>query len=179
MFQKFQVKEVVFIAILSSVLLLATAVTVVAVMFSNVFALRQLLAAIPFAFFSVIALRKVPKLGTLTLIGLITGIALLFILPVLFFNQVIAALLAELLVLIFFRGYQSKAAILLAGGLYVPLTLPTTVLYNYWVQNQSIRDQIGSLPVGITVTIAVVVVSFVCALLGMRVSNELEKAGKL
>ena len=67
MFQKFQVKELVFLAILSAVLLLTTAITVAAVMYTNIFALRQLLAAVPFAFFSAIALRKVPKAGALSL----------------------------------------------------------------------------------------------------------------
>ncbi|MFA6691056.1 MAG: MptD family putative ECF transporter S component, partial [Saccharofermentanales bacterium] len=134
MFQKFQVKELVFLAILSAVLLLTTAITVAAVMYTNIFALRQLLAAVPFAFFSAIALRKVPKAGALSLIGILTGIVLLFILPVLFFNQVIGAVLAELIALLFFRSYSTKKAAYLAAALYVPLTLPVTVGFNYIVE---------------------------------------------
>ena len=179
MFQKFQVKELVFLAILSAVLLLTTAITVAAVMYTNIFALRQLLAAVPFAFFSAIALRKVPKAGALSLIGILTGIVLLFILPVLFYNQVIGAVLAELIALLFFRSYSTKKAAYLAAALYVPLTLPVTVGFNYIVEGQTFLEQAGSSQIGIGVTVATVVLSFVMAALGMRVANELEKAGKL
>lgn len=179
MFKAFTVKDIVFLAILSAVLLLVSGLIMPIVMFTNIYALRQLLSAPIFALFCSVALTKVPKLGALSIVGCITGGVLLFMSPIMFFNQVIGAVLMELLVLLFFRGYAAKGAILFAAGIYVTSTLPITLAANAVMNGKSIAEQVGNLPLTVLICAGSVVLGLAGALLGRRVADELRKAGKL
>lgn len=179
MFKAFTVKDIVFLAILSAVLLLASGLIMPIVMFTNIYALRQLFSAPIFALFCSVALTKVPKLGALSIIGCITGGVLLFMSPIMFFNQVIGAVIMELLVFVFFRGYTSKGAILFASGIYVTTTLPITLAANAIMNGKSLGEQMGSLPLSILICGGCIVLGLAGALLGQKIADELRKAGKL
>lgn len=179
MLKKFTVKDIVFLAILSAVLLLVSGLIMPIVMFTNIYALRQLLSAPVFALFCSVALTKVPKLGALTIVGCITGGVLLFMSPVMFFNQVIGAVIAEVLVLVFFRGYDKKAAIVFASGIYVPTTLPITLLVNALMNGKTIAEQVDNVPLTVLICVGTVILGFVGAFLGQKIAGELRKAGKL
>lgn len=179
MFKKFNVKDVVFLAILSAVLLLVSGMIMPIVMFTNIYALRQLLSAPVFALFCCVALTKVPKLGALTIIGCITGGVLLFMSPVMFFNQVVGAVIMELLAFLFFKGYTSKKAILFASGIYVTVTLPITLAANAVMKGISIGEQMGNLPLTLLICVGCIALGLVGALLGQKIADELRKAGKL
>lgn len=179
MFKKFTVKDIVFLAILSAVLLLVSGLTMPIVMFTNIYALRQLFSAPIFALFSAVALNKVPKIGALTIVGCITGGVLLFMSPVMFFNQLVGAIIVELLVMLFFKGYSSKKAVLFAAGIYVPLTLPITLAANALMNGQTIAQQLGNIPLTLVICIGTVVLGFAGAFLGNKIAAELRKAGKL
>lgn len=179
MFKKFTVKDIVFLAILSAVLLLLSAMIMPLVMFTNIYALRQLLSAPIFALFCSVAITKVPKVGSLSIIGVITAGVLLFLSPVMFFNQLFAAVLTEALLLLFFHGYRSKQAIVFASAAYVPLTLPITLMVNALMNGQSFVDQVGNVPLTLVITIGTLVLALAGALLGQKMAGELKKAGKL
>lgn len=179
MFTKFSLKDISFIAVFSAVLLIVSGLIMPIVMFTQIFALRQLVAAPIFALFCTVALKKVPKLGTMTLIGLFTGGVLAFMSIAMLLNNLLAAVIVELLVIIFFRNYDKKASRIFAAAMYMPLSLPINLLANWALKNQSIASQLANWQSVILVSLATVALGFVGAYIGNRIAIELRKAGKI
>lgn len=171
--------DVVFLAILSGVLLLVSSIVMPVVMFTSIFGLRQLLAAPFFAFFIVIALRRVPKPGALVIIGFLTGGVLLFMSSIMFFNNIIGAFFAELFALLIFKSYDNKTAIKTASVLFMPLTLPVTVLATMIIKGLSLSQILNSPVEIIIIPIGTLILSYVGAFFGMRFADELKRAGKI
>ena len=119
-FKKFQVKDFVFLAILSAAMTLCGGITMPLVMHTTLFGLRNMAAAPIYALFCAIGLMKVRKPGALTIIGLFSGAPLVFFSPVMFFNNFVAAIIAELLMLLFFRGYNKKGSVLFTAAACAP-----------------------------------------------------------
>lgn len=173
------IKEVIFLAILSAVLLLLSALIMPLVMFTQIMVLRQLLAAPIFALFVAVALRRVPKLGALSLVGFLTGAVLLFMSLIMFINNVLAALLVELLVLLIFRGYARRGAIVFAATLYMPLTIPISLLSTMLLRGQSWSELMDSTLETVVLPLGTLALALLGALLGMKIADEMQKAGKL
>ncbi len=177
--KKFTSKDIVFLAILSVALLLISSLIMPVVMFTQITALRQLFAAPIFAIFSVIAIRKVPKIGTLTIVGIFSGAVLAFMSIIMLINNVIGALIVELLVLIFFRNYEKKSAVIFAAALYTPITLPLSLASQVVMKGENLNDLLGSPLQMYGLPIAVIVLSIIGAFLGVKIANELQRTGKL
>ena len=77
-FKKFQVKDFVFLAVLSAAMTLCGGITMPLVMHTTVFGLRNMAAAPIYSIFVAIGLMKVRKPGALTIIGLFSGAPLIF-----------------------------------------------------------------------------------------------------
>ncbi|MDO5100210.1 MAG: MptD family putative ECF transporter S component [Eubacteriales bacterium] len=178
MWKRFELKDIVFIAIFSAALLMISGLIMPLVMFTQLFALRQFFSAPFFALFGVIALVKVKKPGTLLLMGVFTGMVLLFMSPIMFYNNVIGAALAELIGLLA-GGYLKKRAVILAAGLYIALTLPITLVVTAWLKGISFADQWGTSPLVPLLCVGTVVLGLIGAGLGWKLATELQKAGKL
>lgn len=177
--QKFNMRDIVFLAILSAVLLLASSLVMPIVMFTQIFALRQLFAAPIFAIFVMIALKKVPKMGALSFIGLLTGGVLLFMSPIMFLNNFGGALVTELIVFLIFKTYESDKAKMTAAALYMPVTLPFTLLGNSLVKGLSLAEQLSSFLEIVIIPVASIALGIAGAIIGLKIANEMKKAGKL
>lgn len=177
--KKFTSKDIVFLAILSVVLLLLSSLIMPVIMFTQITALRQLFAAPIFALFSVIAIVKVPKIGTLSIIGLLTGAVLAFMSVIMFINNFLGAILVELLVLILFKNYEKTSAILFASIIYVPVTLPLSLLSQVIMKGHSIDSLLGSKLQMFGLPLAVFLLSVISALIGLKIAKELKRTGKL
>lgn len=178
-FQKFQVKDFVFLAVLSAAMTLCGGITMPLVMHTTLFGLRNMVAAPIYSIFVAIGLMKVRKPGALTVIGLFSGAPLVFFSTVMFFNNFISAIVAELLMLLIFRGYKKKSAVLVTTGIYMPLSLPVSVLFSIWLGGQSYSQLLANPTVSVLTSIGTVALSFVGAAVGMKIAAELQKAGKL
>ena len=110
-FKKFQVKDFVFLAVLSAAMTLCGGITMPLVMHTTVFGLRNMAAAPIYSIFVAIGLMKVRKPGALTIIGLFSGAPLIFFSTVMFFNNFVSAIIAELIMLLIFKGYQKKVSV--------------------------------------------------------------------
>ncbi len=177
--KKFTSSDIVFLAILSVVLLLVSSLIMPIVMFTHITALRQLFAAPIFAIFAVIAIKKVPKIGTLSIIGLLTGGVLLFMSPIMFINNFFGAVIVELLILITFKNYESDKAILTAAALYIPVTLPLSLFAQVVMKGMNINDLLGSTFQTIVLPISVIILSIAGAFIGLKIAKELKRTGKL
>lgn len=178
-FKKFKVKDFVFLAVLSAAMTLCGGITMPLVMHTTVFGLRNMAAAPIYSIFVAIGLMKVRKPGALTIIGLFSGAPLIFFSTVMFFNNFVSAIIAELIMLLIFRGYQKKVSVFVTTGIYMPFSLPISVLFSLWLNGQS-YDQLTANPkISVLTSIGTIALAFLGAAIGMKIAAELQKAGKL
>ena len=178
-FKKFQVKDFVFLAVLSAAMTLCGGITMPLVMHTTVFGLRNMAAAPIYSIFVAIGLMKVRKPGALTIIGLFSGAPLIFFSTVMFFNNFVSAIIAELIMLLIFKGYQKKVSVFVTTGIYMPFSLPISVLFSLWLNGQS-YDQLTANPkISVLTSIGTIALAFLGAAIGIKIAAELQKAGKL
>ena len=178
-FKKFQVKDFVFLAVLSAAMTLCGGITMPLVMHTTVFGLRNMAAAPIYSIFVAIGLMKVRKPGALTIIGLFSGAPLIFFSTVMFFNNFVSAIIAELIMLLIFRGYQKKVSVFVTTGIYMPLSLPISVLFSLWLNGQSYAQLTANPKISVLTSIGTIILAFLGAAIGMKIAAELQKAGKL
>ena len=133
--QKFQIKDVVFLAIMSAVALATCAVMPLVISLQPlIFGISQLVTALQIGVFFAIGLYKVRKPGSLLIMALMMGLIQLMMSPPMFLSSVLNGVLIELIVLLLFRGYEKDAAVFVAAMLHTPLSLPFNYLYNLLVK---------------------------------------------
>lgn len=184
-FRKYKIKDIVFLAIITACTLVTGAVMPLLV---NVplFGIIQLGLGLQFSVFPVIGMMKVRKPGALLLQSVFISVFLIFMFPPMAMIM-LCALVAEAAVLIFFRGYRNDWACVVAGTLYMPLTLPLLYLYYHaFYQVTGSEKAAVSMFLGGTdpwvivgISCAVVALCFVGSVIGMLISRELKKAGVL
>lgn len=178
-FKKFQVKDFVFLAVLSAAMTLCGGITMPLVMHTTVFGLRNMAAAPIYSIFVAIGLMKVRKPGALTIIGLFSGAPLIFFSTVMFFNNFVSAIIAELIMLLIFKGYQKKVSVFITTGIYMPFSLPISVLFSLWLNGQSYAQLTVNPKISALTSIGTITLAFLGAAIGMKIAAELQKAGKL
>lgn len=178
-FKKFQVKDFVFLAVLSAAMTLCGGITMPLVMHTTVFGLRNMAAAPIYSIFVAIGLMKVRKPGALTIIGLFSGAPLIFFSTVMFFNNFVSAIIAELIMILIFRGYQKKVSVFVTTGIYMPFSLPISVLFSFWLNGQSYAQLTANPKISVLTSIGTIILAFLGAAIGMKIAAELQKAGKL
>lgn len=178
-FKKFQVKDFVFLAVLSAAMTLCGGITMPLVMHTTVFGLRNMAAAPIYSIFVAIGLMKVRKPGALTIIGLFSGAPLIFFSTVMFFNNFVSAIIAELIMLLIFRGYQKKVSVFITTGIYMPFSLPISVLFSLWLNGQSYAQLTANPKISVLTSIGTIALAFLGAAIGVKIAAELQKAGKL
>lgn len=184
-FKKYRIKDIVFLAIITACTLVTGAVMPLLV---NVplFGIVQLGLGLQFSVFPVIGLMKVRKPGALFLQSVFISAFLIFMFPPMALLTV-CALIAEGVAILPFRGYQNDWACVVAGTLYMPLTLPLMWLYynTFYTVTGSEKAATslflgGANPVvAVGISVAAVALSFVGSVVGMLIARELKKAGVL
>ena len=177
LFQPFKVKEIVFLAIISAVTLVTCAVMpLVASLQTVVFGIAQVVTGLQISIFFAIGLSKVRKPGALFFMAILPGVIQLLMAPPMFFSNVVNGLLLEALVLLIFRGYRRDAAVFFAVALYNPLSLPFNYLYNLAIGKEVAQNAPWA---AVGMTAAVVAISVIGTLIGMKIAKELKKSGAL
>lgn len=183
--RKYKIKDIVFLAIITACTLVTGAVMPLLV---NVplFGIVQLGLGLQFSIFPVIGLMKVRKPGALFLQSVFISAFLIFMFPPMALLTV-CALIAEGVALLPFRGYQNDWACVVAGTLYMPLTLPLMWLYynTFYTVTGSEKAATslflgGANPVvAVGISVAAVALCFAGSVVGMLIARELKKAGVL
>ncbi len=177
--EAFTIKDIVFLAVITAVTLLASGPVAPIVMTVTKLGAQACAMALPFGLLTSIGLRKVKKSGSLVIIGIFSGLVLLLMAPVMFFNQLVATLLSEGLALGLFKSYENRKAVLFSAGLFSFFTIPTTAVVNILAKGRTIAEQIGNPLTFVLLVAGAVALGFAGALIGNRISDELQKAGKL
>lgn len=180
-FQQFKIKDIVFLAIISSITLLTCGVMPLVIPLQTwLFGIAQLVTGLQLTIFPVIGLMKTRKIGSMLFIAFFTGIIQLLMAPAMFVTNIIVAVIIELLVAFIFKGYQKNKAIIFAVFLYNPLSLPFNYLYNLAINNSDVTNIAKNRPcLALIMTGAVLVVSAIGVTIGYFIANELEKTGTL
>lgn len=184
-FKKYKIKDIVFLAIITACTLITGAVMPLLV---NVplFGIVQLGLGLQFSIFPVIGMMKVRKPGALLLQSIFIAMILVFMFPPMVMI-VLCGLIAETLSLLIFRSYKNDWACVVAGTLYLPMTIPFLYFYYRFFYTVTEEGKTGlsifladSNPwVVAGISCAIVALCFVGSVIGMVVSRELKKAGVL
>lgn len=180
-FQKYKIKDIVFLAVMAAITLLTSSVMMLVVpLLTTVFGIAQLVTGLQLSVFPAIAIAKVRKTGSMFLMAVFTGVIQLFMSPAMFINNVIVGLILELLVILIFKGYKSDKAVFFAVALYNPLSLPFNYVYNKIINDVGMTAVAEKAPwSAVGMAVAVCAVAVVGTLIGLRIAKELKKAGVL
>ena len=184
-FKKYKIKDIVFLAIMTACTLITGAVMPLLV---NVplFGIVQLGLGLQFSIFPVIGMMKVRKPGALFFQSIFIAVFLVFMFPPMSMI-VLCGLVAETISMLIFHGYKNDWACVVAGTLYLPMTIPFLYFYYKFFYTVTESGQTGvsiflagSNPwVVAGISCAIVALCFVGSVIGMVVSRELKKAGVL
>ena len=185
-FRKYKIKDIVFLAIMSACMLVTGAIMPLVTQVP-LFGIIELCLGLQFSIFPVIGMMKVRKPFALIFMSLFCGIFFAFMFLPMFVCAMVCAVIVEALVLLIFRGYKRDVACVLAGTLYMPMTLPFLYLWynviysiNPAEDGKAVQAFVGADPwVAIGISVAVLALCFVGAIVGMIISRELKKAGVL
>lgn len=179
-FKKFKIKDIVFLAIISAIILLTGGVMPF-VAHIPIFGVIQVALGIQFSLFPAIALMKVKKAGSLLFVAVFSGIVLLFMNQIMFFCLILCALLAETISLLIFKSYEKDIACFLASTLYLPFSLPFLyVWYRIVGGENTVADYANEKPfLAIVMSLVVIAICFLGSFLGIKISRELQKSGVL
>lgn len=180
-FESFQVKDIVFLAIISAVTLCTCAVMpLVASLQTVIFGIAQVITSLQISIFFAIGLMKICKQGSFFIMAFLTGLFQLLMAPPMFFSNIIIGLIIEVLVALIFHGYKKNTAVFFAVLLYNPLSLPFNFLYNLLFGREAMVAVAAKAPwVTVGMTLAVIALSALGAWIGIKISEELKKAGAL
>ncbi len=180
-FEKFKIKDIVFLAIMAAVTLCTCAVMpLVASLQTTVFGIAQVITSLQIAVFFSIGLMKVRKVGSLFIMSLLMGLFELMMAPAMFFSNLILGVLLEVFAALVFRGYHSDKAVFFTVLLFNPLSLPFNVLYNYLFGREAMVAVLTLTPwLTVVMTLAVIAISALGAFLGIKISRELQKSGAM
>ena len=183
-FRKYKIKDIVFLAIMSACMLVTGAIMPLVTQVP-LYGIIQLCLGLQFSIFPVIGMMKVRKPFALIFMSLFCGIFFAFMFLPMFVCAMVCAVIVEALVLLIFRGYKRDVACVLAGTLYMPMTLPFLYLWynviysiNPAEDGKAVQAFVGANPwVAVGISVAVLALCFVGAIIGMVISRELKKAG--
>lgn len=193
--KKFTIRDVVFIAIMLAAIFVSS--TIMPLVSSvPIFGLSVLVIAFQTSFFTSILIYKVRKPFVFLFTFLVFALLLLPMAPIMFFNNLVIAIIVEI-VTICFRGYKNKYSIITVSSLYPILSLPFNYFYYLALSGQINQDSVRRfgltkglktdmltkyLQNGVYISLVVIftiVLSILGAILGYLVAKELHKANKI
>ena len=182
-FQKYKIKDIVFLAIMAACMLVTGAIMPLVGQIP-IFGIVQVCLGLQFSVFPVIGMMKVRKPGALLFMSVCCGVVLVFMSTVMFVCILMCALITEALTLLLFRGYRKDGASVFAGIIYFPCTLPFLYIYYNFLYTatsdagEAVTAFIGATPgIAIGMSVAVLAVCAVGSVVGWIISRELRKSG--
>lgn len=172
-----KLRDVIFLAIVAAAVTLVGFVTVPLVLAIPIPGIRSVPAAFFYGLLMAISALRVRKIGSIFMVALLNGLVLLMMSWIMLANNVIAALLAEAIVWMIFKNYEKDSAVLLAAGLYMPLTIPAGFLIALWIGGDHLGKYLAIPWLVLLMVLATAALSFAGAFAGLKIGKELKKAG--
>lgn len=179
-FEKFSVRDIVFLAICAAAALLFSAIMPL-VAHVPVYGLIQVVVSLQTSLFLSLGLYKVRKHGALLFMAICCSIVQVFMAPVMFFMSLISAFILEAVFLLFKEGYRHNLIRYLASILFIPLQMPGLWIYYSFISSTGLPDSYlnQSWWFVLLMVLAVIAINIVGTILGNIIGKELQKAGVL
>lgn len=172
-------RDIIFLAIIAACITLAGFLTKPLVMAIPIPGIRSLPSAFFYGLFMALGAQRVRKGGTIFLVALFNGLVLSMMSWIMLVNNIVAALLAELLILLFFRNYEKEKAILWGTGMYMVFTIPVSFAVAAWAGGAVLQQFLLNPLLVLPVILGTALLSFSGAFAGLKMGKELKKAGIL
>ena len=178
-FEKFSVRDFVFLSICAAAALLFSAVMPI-VAHTPIYGLIQIVVSIQTSLFLSLGLYKVRKHGALLYMALVSAIVQVFMAPVMFFMSLISAFVIEAIFLIFKSGFHNNLIRYLASILFIPLQMPGLWIYYSFISGNLPESYLNNAWWFIFLMIlAVLALNVLGTIVGNVIGKELEKTGVL
>ena len=176
---RFTLRDVVFAAMTSAAIMVVGFITIPLVGHIPIPGIRSMVSAPFSAIFLTIAMARIGKTGSMSMVYALNCVLYALISPVIPAFVISALVLVEGMNFFVFRGYRSRASRLVCvTGFYTVMT-PLGTLWGAWILGGQYQRFISSLPMVGLSTLIVLVLSFGGAYVGERVVDQLRRAGKL
>lgn len=126
---KFTLKDIVFAAIIAAAMNVISYVTVPLVVAVPLPGIRVIVVAPFYGLLTALALMRINKPGTVTLISFLTGAVLVFISPVILVFLLASGIIADLLIYFFWRDLKKPKNIILGTAVYLAAMVPFGSLF--------------------------------------------------
>ncbi len=103
----------------------------------------------------------------------------MFMSVIMFINNFVGALVVEAIILLLFKEYEKDSTILIASALYIPITYPLSLLSQVVMKGESLSNLLGSSFEMIILPCLIIALSIFGAFIGLKLSKELKRTGKL
>ncbi|MEJ5300545.1 MAG: hypothetical protein WHS38_06105 [Thermodesulforhabdaceae bacterium] len=170
-------REYVFAAMIAVALLLVASIVIPFTLPLRIPGLANAVNGLFGSFFVVIGLVRLRKRGALILITGIYSLICLSVSPVVFGFVLFGGLFGELICSLFFGGYKGKLAPVAGAVLYEMGMFPAAMVLSFFFLPERYKDVAPW--VFIVAEGAIFITSTLGALAGLRVAQELARAGKL
>ena len=175
---KFTVKDIVFIALVSAAMLVVSFLTIPIVIAMPIPAITSMVFA-PFAgLLMAIAMLKVRKIGTASLVSLLVGIILLFMSPVMFCFMVVGGIVTDAFAWAWKRGYTDSRMVIISCGFYTLALILFSVAFSFvFVTKMSLPSLLQQPLLLLLIAAICFALGAIGALIGSKVWLEFDKAG--
>ncbi|MGI6787133.1 MAG: hypothetical protein ACOX5X_01015 [Acholeplasmataceae bacterium] len=178
LFQKFSIKDIVYLSIISILSILGSSVMMLVVpLVTQIYGIAQLVTSFQVSILFSIGLFKVKKPGSILYMALFMGAVMVFMSWIMFVVFLVAGIITEALGLLIFRTNNSSLSVIVKTTFFMPLTLPLNFLLNLMLAEEVQIKLITKVPwITVVVTLSVVLISLIASILGALISKEIKKA---
>ena len=121
---KFSLKDIVFAAVIAAAMNVLSFVTVPLVVAIPIPGIRVLVIAPFYGLLLALALMRIRKTGTATLVSFLAGAVLLFVGPVILLFLLASGIIADVLIYFFWRDMEKPVNVVLGSGTYLAAMVP-------------------------------------------------------
>ena len=176
---KFTVKDVVFMALIAVAMNVASFLTVPLVVALPLPGIRNVVVAPFFGLLLAIAILRVRKVGTATIVSFFTGVLLVFISPSILLFELASGIVADLVGLLWKGSYTKPVPVIIICAIYMVVNVWFGIIFGALLSVESFKlSMFADQPL---VVLAASAVSFglgaAGAWVGARVTGEFRKAG--
>jgi len=172
---KFTLKDIVFAAIVAAAMNVLSFVTVPLVVALPIPGIRVVVVAPFYGLLLALALMRIKKTGTASLISFLTGAVLLFVGPVILVFLMASGIVTDLLIYLFWRDMEKPANIILGSASYLAVMVPFGSFFgSIMIQDTPLAELITQWWLVLLVSLAAFLLGAAGAFLGVKSNKELK-----
>jgi len=175
---KYTIKDFVFAAMMTAAIFVASSIAIAGSFALSFPGARSLCNAFPMAFILTIAVARLRKPGSMTLVLGLYGLVTLIIHPIITCFVLISAVVADGICFAVFRDYTKRTAQLAGPVIQQAVMLPVTFLLATMIWPEQLEGQAVGIMFAV-ILLFVIILAAAGALTGGKVVKELQRTGRM